>query len=95
MEKIEPYKILTIENEKGVELDYTVAKILDYENATYLYLIEVDKDENLIENNQMIVRYVTNNNEDSVEKVTDSKELQEVARLFYDLFKSDLEETDN
>lgn len=95
MEKIEPYKILTIETENGEDKDYTVANILDYEGSTYLYLIEVDKDENLIESNQMIAKLVKNNDEEVIEKVTNPKELQEVARLFYDLFKSALEDIDN
>lgn len=88
MEKIELYKILTIGSEDGGEdKDYTVANMLEYQDATYLYLIEVDKDENIIENNQMIVRLVINNGEESVERVTDEKEHQKVARLFYEMFK--------
>ncbi len=92
MESIELYKILTIEDETGKERDYTVANILNYQNTTYLYLIEVDKEEKLIESNQMIVRLVMDNENQSVEKVTEQKELQEVSRLFYDLFKNDLED---
>lgn len=88
MEKIELYKILTIESEDGSgDKDYTIANMLDYEETTYLYLIEVDKEENLIETNQMIVRLVINNGEQGVEKVTDANELKEVSRLFYELFK--------
>ena len=88
MEKIDLYKILTIESEDGTgDKDYTVANMLEHENATYLYLIEVDKDENIIEDNQMIVRLVINNGVESVEKVTEDKERQEVARLFYEMFK--------
>lgn len=91
MEKIETYKILTLEGEDG-DKDYTVANILEHDEATYLYLIEVDKDENLIESNQMIVRLVVSDGEESVEKVTDEKELKEVARLFYELFKEQAKE---
>ncbi len=93
MEKIENYKILTLESEDGKgDKDFTVANTLEHNEATYLYLIEVDSEENLIESNQMIVRLVVNAGEESVEKVTDEKELQEVARLFYELFKEQAKE---
>lgn len=91
MEKLERYKILTIEEENG-DKDYTIANLLDYKETTYLYLIEVDKDENLIESNQMIARLVLKDGEESIEKVTDEKELKEVARMFYELFKEDMAE---
>lgn len=88
MEKLELYKILTIESEDGNgDKDYTIANMLDYNETTYLYLVEVDKEENLIENSQMIVRLVIKDGEESVEKVTEEKELKEVARLFFELFK--------
>ena len=88
MEKIELYKILTIENEDGSgDKDYTVANKIDYKETTYLYLIEVDADENLIESNQMITKLVIKEGEESLEKVTDPTELKEVARLFFELFK--------
>lgn len=86
MEKLELYKILTIEEENG-DKDYTIANMLDYNETTYLYLIEVDKEENLIESNQMIARYVIKDGEEAIEKVTDEKELKEVARMFFELFK--------
>ncbi len=88
MEKLELYKILTIESEDGNgDKDYTIANMLDYNNTTYLYLIEVDKEENLIESNQMIARYVLKDGEEAIEKVTEENELKEVGRLFFDLFK--------
>lgn len=91
MEKLELYKILTIEEENG-DKDYTIANMLDYNETTYLYLIEVDKEENLIESNQMIARYVIKEGEEAIEKVTDEKELKEVARMFFELFKDMAEE---
>ena len=79
MEKLELYKILTIESEDGNgDKDYTIANMLDYNNTTYLYLIEVDKEENLIESNQMIARYVLKDGEEAIEKVTEENELKEV-----------------
>ncbi len=88
MEKLELYKILTIESEDGNgDKEYTIANMLDYNNATYLYLIEVDEEENLIESNQMMARYVLKDGEGAIEKVTEEKELKEVGRLFFDSFK--------
>lgn len=86
MSPIELYDILTIEENKE-DKDYTVANMVEYNQATYLYLIEVDKEENLIESNQFIARRVLKEGEESIERVTNEKELQEVARLFFDLFK--------
>ena len=86
MSPIALYDILTIEENKE-DKDYTVANMVEYNHATYLYLIEVDKEENLIEGNQFIARRVLKEGEESVERVTDEVELQEVARLFFDLFK--------
>ncbi len=92
MEKLELYKILTIECEDGKNHDYTIANMTDYNESTYLYLIEVDENENLIEQNQMIVKLVLDNKEQAVEKVTDNEELKEISRIFFELFKENLEE---
>lgn len=89
MKAIELYDILTLEDDK----EYTIANMLEYNNATYLYLIEVDANEELIENNQLIVRRVIKNGEDAVEKITDEQEYKEVSRLFFDLFKNMVNET--
>lgn len=93
MNAIELYDILTIEGSDG-DKDYTVANMIEHNHATYLYLIEVDKEENLIENNQMIARRVLKDGEEAIEVVTDEKEKQEVARLFFRLFKEQIEEMD-
>ncbi len=95
MEKFELYKILTIETEEGNDKDYTIANILEYNETTYFYLIEVDKEENLIEKNQMIVRLVSQNGEDAVEKVTNKEELKEVTSLFFDIFRDEIEKDNN
>lgn len=93
MEKIDLYKILTIENEDGNgDTDFTVANMLDYNETTYLYLMEVDKDENVVETNQKIVRLIINENESAIETITDDKELQEVSRLFYESFEKKMDE---
>ncbi len=91
MNPIELYDILTIGGKDG-DKEYTVANMIEHNHATYLYLIEVDADENLIESNQMIVRRVLKDGEEAVEVVTDEKEKQEVARLFFRLFKDQMDE---
>lgn len=92
MEKIEMYKILTIEDQNGKEKDYTVANLAEYNDTTYLYLIEVDQDENLIEQNQMIARLVLKEGEEGIEPVTDPEELKEISKVFYELFKEVVKE---
>ncbi len=83
MNSIELFDIITLEDNK----DYTVACSVNYQNNEYLYLVEVDKDENPIENNQKIVRRVISDGEDSVEIVTDQKEIEEVGKLFYEVLQ--------
>lgn len=94
MSSIELYDILTIGGEDG-DKDYTVANMVEHNHATYLYLIEVDKDENLIESNQLIVRRVLKDGEEAVEVVTDEKEKKDVARLFFELFKNEMNALEN
>lgn len=89
MKSLELYDILTLEDDK----DYTIANMASYNDAEYLYLIEVDKDENVIETNQKIVRRVLQDGEDSVEIVTEKEELEAVTKLFFELFKEMSEET--
>ncbi len=90
--KIELYDILTIGNDTE-DKDYTVAGEVVHENKKYLYLIEVDKDENIIDSNQLIVRRVIEDGNDAVELVTDEEEKQIVARLFFNLFKKMADES--
>lgn len=88
MKSLELFDILTLEDDK----DYTIANMATYKNAEYLYLIEVDKNENPIETNQKIVRRVMEDGEESVETVTDKEELTEVSKIFFELFQSMTEE---
>ena len=94
MNPIELYDILTIGGPDG-DNDHTVANMIEHNHATYLYLIEVDKEENVIESNQLIVRRVMKDGEEAVEVVTDDKEKQEVARLFFRLFKDQMDEMES
>lgn len=89
MKPIEIYDILTLEDDK----DYVVANMAKYNNSKYLYLVEVDEEENVIETNQQIVRRVWCEGEESVEIVTDKEELEPVQKIFFELFKDMSEET--
>lgn len=92
MNPMELYDILTLENNK----EYTIANMVEYKDSTYLYLIEVDENEEIIENTQTIVRRIIKDGEEAVEKVTNNEEYKEVAKLFFDLFKDlAIEETEN
>ncbi len=92
MKPMELYDILTLENNK----EYTIANMVEYKDSTYLYLIEVDENEDIIENTQTIVRRIIKDGEEAVEKVTNNEEYKEVAKLFFDLFKDlAIEESDN
>lgn len=92
MRPMELYDILTLENNK----EYTIANMVDYKDSTYLYLIEIDENEDIIENTQTIVRRIIKDGEEAVEKVTNNEEYKEVAKLFFDLFKDlAVEETES
>ena len=92
MEKLEPYKIITLEDNDGKEKEYTIASMTEYNEGTYLYLIEVDENENIIEQSQMIAKLVIKGDEQAIEKVTEAEELKEVSRIFFELFKENLDE---
>lgn len=83
MKAMELYDILTLEDDK----DYMISAMTTYNNAEYLYLIEVDQDENIVDDNQKTVRRVIVEGEESVELVIDQDELAQVNSIFFDLFK--------
>lgn len=85
MKALELYDILTLEDDK----DYTIANMATYNDSEYLYLVEVDKEENIIEDNQKIVRRVIKDGEDSVEIVTEKEELDAVTKIFFELFREE------
>ena len=83
MKPILLYDILTLEDDKR----YTVANLVEYKGITYLYLIEVDSNEDVIPDGDLIVERVIKDSCEAVEKVIDNEEYKEVAKLFFDLFK--------
>ena len=88
MKSLELYDILTLED----NLEYIVGNMTTYNDGEYLYLIQVDKDENPIETNQKVVKRVISDGSDALELVTDKEELQEVTKIFFNSFKEMAEE---
>ena len=83
---IELYDILTLENNK----DYTVVRHLPYNNEEYYFLVEVDKDEELLEE-QMIVKKGVVDGEIGVAPIEDTEEFNEVKQIFIDMLYCDEE----
>lgn len=77
---IELYDILTLENNK----QYTVVKHLPYNNQDYYFLIEVDEDEELLDD-QLIVKKVIIDGEIGVAPLTDELEFREVKEIFINM----------
>ena len=73
------YDILTISNQ-----DYVIGKMIEYNDNMYYLLIEVDKDENLKEN-QIIAKEVVTNGETGLVKIVDEDEYNNVKDIFVDL----------
>lgn len=77
---IELFDILTLENNK----QYTVVKHLEFNDNDYYFLIEVDNDEELLEE-QMIVKKVEIDGEIGVAPIIDEEEFKLVKDLFIDM----------
>lgn len=82
---IELYDILTLENDKK----YTVLKELSYNNQEYYFLVEVDEDEEILEE-QLIVKKVEIDGEIGVSPLEEN-EFSEVKELFIDMLYQDEE----
>lgn len=84
---IELFDILTLENNKN----YTVVKYLPYNEEEYYFLIEVDEDEEILDE-QMIVKKVEIDGEIGVAPIEDEKEFKAVKEIFINmLYQDDVE----
>jgi len=81
---IELYDILTLENDKK----YTVLKYLPYNDQEYYFLVEVDDEEEILEE-QLIVKKVLIDGEIAVAPIEDEKEFKEVKELFVNMLYQD------
>lgn len=77
---IELYDILTLENNK----QYTVVKHLPYNNQDYYFLIEVDEDEELLDE-QLIVKKVIIDGDIGVSPLTDELEFRKVKEIIINM----------
>ncbi len=83
---IELYDILTLENNKK----YTVVKNLPYNDKEYYFLIEVDDEEEILDE-QMIVKKVEIDGEIGVAPIEDEKEFKEIKEIFINMLYQDEE----
>lgn len=90
METIEQFDIISLDDNK----EYVVASLLKKDENEYLYLIEVDENEDPIKENQRIVKRVIKDGEESVEEVGEQEKI-ELAKLFFDIFSSELKDMNN
>lgn len=82
---IELYDILTLENNKK----YTVLKKLPYNEQEYYFLVEVDDEEEILEE-QLIVKKVEIDGEIGVSPLED-EEFKEVKEIFINMLYQDEE----
>lgn len=90
MDTIEQFDIISLDDNK----EYVVASLLKKDENEYLYLIEVDENEDPIKENQRIVKRVIKDGEESVEEVSEQEKI-ELAKLFFDIFSAELKDMNN
>ena len=82
---MEELDILTLDNGK----DYVIAKMLDYKDRSFLLLIEVDDDENLLED-KLVVEKCKSDNQEYLEKIEDKKLYEIISSKFAKMLLEDL-----
>ena len=65
---MEELDILTLDNGK----DYVIAKMLEYKDRYFLLLIEVDKDENLLDE-KLVLEKIIDNKDEYLQMINDKK----------------------
>lgn len=81
---LEQFDILTLSNNKK----YTVAQLLEYNNHEYLFLIEVNDKEELLDD-KMIVEKIKKDKGYSVRPVKDKETLKIVSDKFIEMLKQE------
>ena len=82
---MEDFDILTLDNGK----DYVIAKTLEYNGSTYLLLIEVDKDENLLDERKILEKLV-DGSEEYLKMIEDNNIYKIVSEKFAKMLLEDL-----
>ena len=83
--KFEMHDIITLGNNKS----YTISEILDYSENKYLYLIEVDENEELLEETRIVKVIADTNGNYGVEDIENVQELKDIQEIFIELIESD------
>ncbi len=87
MSPIELLDILTLDDDK----EYVVANMLKKDDKEYLYLIEIDENEDPIGDNQKMARRVIKDGDESLE-ILEGEEQKEIGALFFKLFSEDIKD---
>ena len=82
---MEQYDILTLSNNK----DYVISQILNYNDHDYLLLIEVDKNENIL-NEKLILEKINNNGKICLGNIENRTTYECVRELFAKKLLEDL-----
>ena len=85
MINVEELDIITLDNNK----DYVIAKMLKHNEKDYLLLIEVDKDENLLEE-KLIVERVNDSTIQYLKRIDDDLTNEIVSEKFAKLLLNDI-----
>lgn len=75
------YDVLTLDNNK----DYIICKTLNYQEKEYLYLIQVDEEENLLEE-----KLIVEKNGKTLKKIKNSNLNQIISEKFAKMLLEDL-----
>ncbi|MCI6266197.1 MAG: DUF1292 domain-containing protein [Erysipelotrichaceae bacterium] len=90
MKEIELYDIITL----GDESEYTILKMLEYSGKKYYLIAPIDKEENPDMENVKIVEAIKKEEKIMIQEETDENRLKELSKLFLNLLKEDLEDTE-
>lgn len=82
---MEELDILTLDNGK----DYVIAKMLEYKDRYFLLLIEVDKDENLLDE-KLVLEKIIDNKDEYLQMINDKKLYEVVSSMFAKMLLQDL-----
>ena len=87
MKQLELYDIITLDNDE----EYTILKIIQNEEKTYLLLAWIDEDEEPDMEKIKIVEQVQENNQIAIEEIKDEKQIKKLSKLFLESLKGILE----
>jgi hypothetical protein len=88
MKNLDKYNIITLASGEK----YTIAEILDYNDTKYLYLIEVDEEEELLDNYRIVKAIKDVNNNYGIDDILDEKELSEIKEILLPLVEINSEQ---